>query len=393
MDDARGVAARPSNLAAALLVAALTLAIAATPAADARKRAKASDRIAKLGARGPVPRVPPSFIGVISDDALWGTDADPTRAGTMGAISGLGIGTLRVPFMWSRFEPQPGRYDFKLYDGFMEGSARADLEVLPVLFDPPAFRSSRPAVGARRGTYPPADNGAFAGFARTLVGRYGPSGSFWDEHPELPRHPIRAWQVWNEPNLRQYWPAGPDPAAYAALLRAVGPAIRAADPAAEVVSAGLNESESGIPLSRFLTGMYRAGARGSFTSLGIHPYGPTANSVVAQLDRARKVMRRHRDRAGIRVTEIGWATGGPSGRRRVSERAQAKLTRTTLTRLLRLRRSFRLRGVCLFNWRDTAPYPGSRDFWGLHAGLHAEDGRPKSVVGALTDLLGRVLLR
>lgn len=389
------MAVRPLTLAPALLAAALAIALALTtaPAADARKRAKASDRIAKLGARGPVPRVPPSFVGVVSDDALWGTDADPTRAGTMRAIAGLGIGTLRVPFMWSRFEPRPGEYDFDLYDGFMEQAARAGLDVLPVLFDPPSFRSSRPAVGARSGVYPPADNGAFAAFAGRLVGRYGPSGVFWAERPDLPRRPIRAWQVWNEPNLRQYWPAGPSPAAYVALLRAVGPAIRAADPGAEVVSAGLNESETGIPLARFLSGMYRAGARGSFTALGVHPYGPTANSVVAQLDRARKVMRRHRDRAGIRVTEIGWATGGPSVRRRVSERAQAKLTRTTLTRLLRLRRSFRLRGVCLFNWRDAPRSPGNGDHWGLHAGLHAEDGRPKNVVATLGDLLGRVLLR
>jgi hypothetical protein len=357
---------------------------AATPAAQ---------RISKLGTRGPLPKVPRSFVGIISDDALWGTDADPSGAGTMGSIAALGLGTLRVPFMWSRLEPAPGRYDYRLYDGLMADAAKTGMAVLPVLFDPPAFRSSRPAQGAHRGTYPPAENAAFAHFATRLVARYGPGGAFWNEHPELPPAPIGAWQIWNEPNLSQYWPAGPDPAAYAAMLRAVGPAIRAMDPRAEVVTAGLNESETGIPLARFLAGMYRAGARGSFTALGIHPYGPNSNSVVAQLDRARRVMRRYRDRAGIRVTEIGWATGGPSARRRVSERAQARLTRQTLTRLLRLRRSFRLRGVCLFNWRDAAPYPGSPDSWGLHAGLNAEDGRPKPVVAVLTSLLGRVVLR
>jgi len=381
--------ARVLRALAATLLAALA-AGAATVSSAAEASTRAHESTAKMGTQGPIPRVSRSFVGVISDDALWGTDADPSRANTMGGIRGMGAGTLRVSFLWSRLEPRPGRVDLELYDGFMTQAARMGMSVLPVLFDPPAHRSSRPRGGGARGTYPPASNREFAFIASALALRYGPNGHFWRRHPELPHRPIRAWQVWNEPNLRQYWPAGPDPAAYTAMLRTVGTAIRAADPKAEVVTAGLNESESGIPMSRFLSGMYRAGARGSFTTLGIHPYARTSTGVVAQLRRARAVMRRHRDRAAIRVTEIGWATGGPSARRRVSERAQARLTSETMARLMRLRRSFKIKGVCLFNWRDAPPYAGGRDFWGLHAGLLAQDGRPKPVVFALADLLSRV---
>ena len=373
-------------LATVATVATVAVATVLPATADARP-----EPTAKMGMRGPIPGVPRSFVGVIADDALWGTDADPSGARTMGAIKAMGAGTIRVPFLWSRFEPRPGRFDPELYDNFMSQAAKSGLSVLPVLFDPPSHRSSRPASGAARGTYPPASNADFARFAVGLVARYGPAGRFWDAHPELPRNPITTWQVWNEPNLRQYWPAGPNPAAYAAMLKAVGPAIRAADPRAEVVTAGLNESETGIPLAGFLRGMYRAGARGSFTSLGIHPYARDSTGVVAQLRRARTVMSRYRDRARIRVTEIGWATGGPAARRRVSEARQAQLTRQTMERLLRLRRSFRISGVSLFNWRDAPPYPGSRDFWGLHAGLHAQDGRAKPVVQAIAGLLGGVV--
>lgn len=375
---------------AVLLAAAVTVAGAAVlPAtADARKRPQPT---AKMGMRGPISAVPRSFVGVIADDALWGTDADPSGARTLSAIRAMGVGSVRVPFLWSRLEPGPGRYDFKLYDKLMAQAAKAGLSVLPVLFDPPAHRSSRPDSGAVRGTYPPASNEHFASFAVSLVARYGPGGGFWAAHPELPHNPVTVWQVWNEPNLRQNWPTGPNPAAYAAMLKAVGPAIRAADQGAEIVTAGLNESETGINLPRFLSGMYRAGARGSFDSLGIHPYARSSTKVIAQLRRARTVMRRSQDRAGIRVTEIGWATGGPTARKRVSEPRQAQLTRQTMERLMRLRRSFRITGVSLFNWRDAPPYPGSRDFWGLHAGLHAQDGRPKPVVGAMTSLFGSVV--
>lgn len=96
--------------------------------------------------------------------------------------------------------PRPLR--LRLYDGFMTQAAQHGLSVLPVLFDPASFRSSRPASGAARGTYPPASNHDFARFAAAVVQRYGSRGSFWRERPRVPRRPIRAWQVWNEPNLR-----------------------------------------------------------------------------------------------------------------------------------------------------------------------------------------------
>jgi hypothetical protein len=367
--------ARP-RLPLLLVLAAATTILAGTaaPAAHARK----------------VPRAPRSFVGVVSDDALWGTSFDPSRARTMGAIRRMGAGAVRAAFLWDQIETRPGRYDFGMYDGFMAQAATFRLAVLPVLFEPPSFRSGAPAHGAARGTYPPASNAEFAHFASALVHRYGPRGVFWRERPGLPRMPIHAWQIWNEPNLRQYWPTGPNPAAYTAMLRAVGPAIRRADRHAEVVTAGIPDSPTGIPLGRFVRGMYRAGARGTFTSLGLQPYAPTPAGVLRNIRGACAIMRRNRDRAGVRVTEIGWATGGP-GRKPVSERAQARMVGRTVALLVRQRRSLRLTGVTLFNWRDTAPYPGGHDFWGLHAGLLAENGRAKPVVSTLASVLRRVV--
>src|SRR5215208_3512320 len=255
-------------------------------------------------------QVPPGFVGLVSDDAFWGTDADPSRQRTMATIAGTGARVLRQSFYWSLIEPQPGRYDFSLYDGYMTAAANANLSVLPILYDPPAVRSSRPASGARRGTYPPANYSDFALFAAALVRRYGPAGDFWRQHPELPQLPVRSWQVWNEPNIRVYWPSGPNPAQYAAMLRSVGEGIKAVDPGARVVTAGLNESELGIKLVPFLRGMYRAGGKGSFDVLALHPYAPGSDLVMAQVGRAVRELRRNGDPARTIVTELGWATGG-----------------------------------------------------------------------------------
>jgi hypothetical protein len=332
-------------------------------------------------------QAPPGFVGLISDDALWGTDADPTRRGNMAAIAGTGARVLRASFHWSVIEQQPGRYDFWIYDGYVAAAANAHLTVLPVLFDPPAFRSARPLSGARRGTYPPANYADFAFFAAALVRRYGPGGEFWRLHPELPQMPIRSWQVWNEPNNPVYWPSGPNPAQYAAMLRTVGYGIKAVDPGARVITAGLNEAEVGMKLVPFLRGMYRAGAKGSFDALALHPYAPASDLVVAQVRRAVRELRRNGDGARTLVTELGWATGSPSRRALVvSEAGQAALVRRTIAALAGYRNRLRLDGVFYFNWRDVAPAPGTRDRWGLHTGLLRQDGSPKPALQAFTDI-------
>jgi polysaccharide biosynthesis protein PslG len=330
--------------------------------------------------------VDPGFVGMISDDAFWGTDADPTRSRTMTAVAATGAHVLRQAFSWSIIEPRPGKYDFELYDEYVEAAGQEGLTLLPILFDPPAFRSSRPAAGATRGIYPPASNADFAAFAAALVRRYGPDGEFWRTHEQLPELPIRTWQIWNEPNIPYYWPSGPDPGAYARMLKAVAPAIKAHDAGARVVTAGLNESELGIKLVPFLRGMYAAGARNTFDVLGVHPYAPASDLVVDQLRRAAHEMRRNGDDAHILVTELGWASGGPSRRALVvGEKGQAALIRSTLQRLAQLRGKLRLDGVFYFNWRDVAPPAGAGDHWGRHTGLLREDGSAKPALAALSE--------
>ena len=339
-----------------------------------------------LSASAAAPPAPPGFVGLVSDDAFWATDADPTRQITMRAIAGTGARVLRQSFYWSLLEPEPRRYEFSLYDMYMEAAAKNGFSVLPILFDPPAFRSARPASGARRGTYPPANYSDFAVFAARLVRRYGPGGEFWLRHPELPQLPIRSWQVWNEPNIPVYWPSGPNAAEYAAMLRAVGDGIKAVDPGARVITAGLNDSELGIKLVPFLNGMYRAGAKGSFDVLALHPYAPGSDLVRAQITRAVRELRRNGDQARTLVTELGWATGSPSRRALVvSEAGQASLIRRTITELARHRDRLRLDGVFYFNWRDVSPAAGAGDHWGLHTGLLREDGSPKPALQALRD--------
>jgi hypothetical protein len=129
-----------------------------------------------------------------------------------------------------------------------------------ILYTPPWARPAGTAPGS-----PPSNLGDYAAFVRIAVQRYAQRG-------------VHAYEIWNEPNVADFWAPGPDPARYAQLLRRAYAAVKSVDPTATVVSAGLapygaygeHSNERMNPLD-FLEGMYAHGAAGSFDALGWHP--------------------------------------------------------------------------------------------------------------------------
>ena len=119
-----------------------------------------------------------------------------------------------------------------------------------------------------------------ARFAQVLVRRYGSHGTLWTQRPDVPKLPIRSWQIWNEPNLKVYWGNRPNARAYVRMLRTVGKAIKRVDRRAEIVTAGLPPSKlkGATPLPRFIRSMYRAGGKSAFDTLGVRPTPPTPAS-------------------------------------------------------------------------------------------------------------------
>jgi hypothetical protein len=330
--------------------------------------------------------VPPGFLGLVAED-VFGHPGRYRRRGLSG-IDAAGVGLIRQTFDWAMIERRPGRYDFRFHDGFVRDLARRGIRVLPILFNPPRFRSSRPPRGGRRGVYPPRDYAALGVFGARLARRYGPGGTFWRRHPDLPQLPFQAWQVWNEPNIPFYWPSGPSASAYTRLLRATADRIRAVDSEAEIVTAGLPNTSlrTAVPLRRYLNGMYRAGAAQAFDTLAVNGFAPTAAGLLANVRLALGVASAHGDRPAVRVTEFGWSTGGPASDYRVSNARQARLIRRTLLALARRRGSMRIRGVVYFNWRDSRPFLGGHDFFGLHTGLRRRSGKPKPSYSAYQNV-------
>ncbi|MFL5333766.1 MAG: glycosyl hydrolase [Geminicoccaceae bacterium] len=322
---------------------------------------------------------PRDFAGLVSEDTL----VAPTeyRRAQFADQAALGIRLLRQTFAWSSIEVSPDTYDFDTYDAYVGDAARAGLSILPIVFRAPDFRGG----GASTHASPPTKYDDIGTFAAVLVRRYGPNGSFWSENPDIPKLPIRAWQIWNEPNLKAYWPR-PNAKQYTQLLKAAYKPIKAADSGAQIVTAGMPESRIGVPLKKFIPAMYKAGAKKWFDVLAINPYGHTAGKVIANIANSRKIMKKFHDSAPIWATEIGWSDVGPSGPQRVGSQGQAAQLRNVVKLLARKRRSLKLRGFVYFDWRDGQPFNG-KDFWGLHTGLLNIEGQPKPAYSALQQAL------
>jgi hypothetical protein len=89
---------------------------------------------------------------------------------------------------------------------------------------------------------------------------------------------VEAYQIWNEPNLAREWGGHPpNPAEYVEMLKVGFKAVKAGDPQAIVISAGMapttRHDDQAMPDSYFIQGMYDAGASAYFDVLGIHAPG------------------------------------------------------------------------------------------------------------------------
>jgi hypothetical protein len=329
---------------------------------------------------------PKGFVGLTSEE-VFGSNSLRNKHLPMQRKAGVRL--LRQTFDWSRMEYAPGVYDFSIYDRYVLDLAKNGITVLPILFNPPEFRSSRPARRAKRGTYPPRSAAEMGAWAQLLVARYGPNGSLWSANPSVKPRPIRAWQIWNEPTLPVYWPSGPNARQYVGLLKTVGKAIKARDRKAEIVTAGLPPSllSGAINIFKFIDQMYRAGGAKAFDTMAINSYATGASSLKKLIDRVRKKMNQHGDkRAKIWITELGWCDKGPKSRFCVGKKKQAKNITQSLKVIAKARGRWRLRGFVYFSWRDGRPYaPDFKNLWGLHTGLLKENNGRKPAYKAFSS--------
>jgi hypothetical protein len=318
---------------------------------------------------------PRGFYGVIPAN-----DPDSTEIARMGAGK---VGTLRMNFVWGAVQPTAGgTLDWSHYDAIVGAAAQQGIRVLPTVY-------SSPSWAARKSNFPPskAHVGDFRAFVHAAAARYGANGTFWSENPAIPKLPITDWQLWNEVNSPSFWFHKPSAKQYVSLLRVFHAAIKSADPAAKIVLAGLFRTpnvRNGIPLDRYLPGVYRSKAKPLFDAVALHPYATTPRDALNAVKEVRQLMARFKDKGTpLWITEIGWATGGSPTPLTVSPQRQAAYLRQTFGMMAAKRGRFKIAGVIWYSWRDV---PGG--VWFNHTGLFTQDFDPKPSWDAFVRLTG-----
>ena len=321
---------------------------------------------------------PAGFVGMTADD-LYG-NAGAYRDKGLAQLEAAGVQSLRVTFNWEAIEVAPQSFDFTIYDNYVRDAAAHNITLLPVLVNAPAFYSFNPGS---RFFYQPKDNADMARWATLLVDRYGPNGTVWQGIPNP--HPITAWQIWNEPNLSQYWYKKPNAAQYRAMLQTVGGAIKSRDPSAEIVTAGMPDSfqKSAVRLEPYLKALYKGNGTNYIDTVAINSYAVSPKYLGKLLTKTRKILNRIGGRSDkIWVTEVGWCDKGVKHRFCVGTKRQTKYTGQALSLLKKKRSAWKLRGFVWFSWRDGKPYIKNRDFWGNHTGLLTIKGKKKAAYKA-----------
>jgi hypothetical protein len=304
------------------------------------------------------PKVPAGFFGVMADGPLLFNGFDDQAEFNL--MDRTGVQTIRMAMPWSVMEPKPGQLDFSASDTVVAQAAGHGFTALPTVTFAPDWAARHPG----NSNSPPEGTENYANFIAACVRRYGPGGSFWAEHPDVPVRPIRSWQVWNEPNQPVFnWSDQPFASDYVALLRAARAAIKGVDPGAHVVLAGLVGTSW-----RALAQVYKAGGRNLFDEVAIHPFTLEPPNVLKILRKDRAVMRRyHDDRKPMYITELTWPAAKGERLTRtygyeVNDAQQARKLGQVIPLLVEQRRALRLERVYWYTWISAAPEPTNDPF-------------------------------
>jgi hypothetical protein len=232
-----------------------------------------------------------------------------------------GAREVRMFLLWRDIEPAKGRLDPGLVKAYTDIVAR-----LAAVGVRPNFVFTGSPQWASGSTNPNAAPRNPADYADALA-RFAALPGIAGQHI--------AYELWNEEDADEWWAPKADAAAYAALVKAAAPALRAADPSAEVVLGPTTGSD--FP---WLEQLYANGIQGSFDAAAAHldtgclVNGPAtffrdgdgriSQYVFLGVREMLATMRAHGDDKPLRITEYGWSStqpaagGGPSCERGAS---------------------------------------------------------------------------
>jgi hypothetical protein len=304
---------------------------------------------AMAGSRAAVP--PAGFIGIspqgVTDEADYELMAE------------AGITSVRLPLNWAGIVPRASERfdpDWSAFDEQVGLAAKFGIRSFPFLWGTPSWVSPRlggePVTSARQ-------RREWRRFLHEAALRYGPGGRFWRENRDLPRLPVRQWEIWNEENIVTF-SKEPDATRFARLVELSGKLLHRADPGSTVILGGLFgrplQTPPNIQSGAFLSQLYRVpGIKDYFDGVALHPYVADAGALEAEIENLRRIMVFNGDAATkFYVTEMGWGSDGFESRWERGPNGQARELDRAFALLSGNRQRWRIGGVWWFSWADAA---------------------------------------
>ncbi len=303
------------------------------------------------------------------------TPQGPDLALVFDRLRDAGVGWVRIDFEWTAIEPQQDAFQWQIYDAIVAAAELRGLEILGILAYSPAWATDgEPRAGV------PRQIADWEDLCFRAAARY--------------RGRVRAWEMWNEPNLDRFF-AGSRSQYIERILEPGARAVRAADPAALVGGPGLAHLTSGDSdwYDWLLEVLERAGDELDFVSHHLYdrdgdrdvtrkltdstPFGDEPDFWDAVPPSLREVLREGGWQGRpVYLTETGWATD------QVGDQRQADYYRGFLEEWLTGRSGRQwIHKVFFYELRDD-PAPGIPK-WGV---LRA-DRSPKPAFAAYRDFI------
>ena len=230
--------------------------------------------------------------------SYWGIQASTLEDTLLDKAAEIGVKWTRLGASWPSIEKEKGIYDWtetdiafnKIYDkGIMPfvtlGSGNRLYTELTTYDDPKLAEiyGYRPAPP----TSNPAALNAWLEYVKATVERY--------------KDKIKYWEIWNEPNHRNYWGAPPDGKEYGRLLKVTATLIKEIDPAAIIIGGSMAGINPG-----FTEDFLSAGTADLIDIISYHNYGAIPEKRIYRAVELWKVIDRHNPDIQLWQGECGY---------------------------------------------------------------------------------------
>jgi hypothetical protein len=252
-------------------------------------------------------------------------------------IAEAGFKFIRMDFSWSGIERTKGVYNFEKtgYDALTNGCTKRGIRILYILDYSNRLYESEQSVRTDAG------RAAFAAFAQAAVKRYAGKNILWE--------------IWNEPNIKQFWSPQPGVDDYCKLVEAAAQALKKADPDAFVVA----PATSTIPFD-WLEGCFKKGLLNWIDALTVHPYRPQSpETVIKDYVKLRELIARYAPQGkSIPIISGEWGYSSVNwDNSRLSDQKQGQY----LARMFLINLQQNVPISIWYDWKNDGPDPNERE--------------------------------